>query len=74
MANTFLTPDLIATRALATLYDTTVMAQLVHRDYDSDFRGRVGDTVTVRKPAVFTAQEFNRSTGIQPQDAVEGSV
>ncbi|WP_129307991.1 P22 phage major capsid protein family protein [Streptomyces sp. L2] len=74
MANSFLTPDLIATRALATLYDTTVMAQLVHRDYDADFRGRQGDTVTVRKPAVFTAAEFNRGTGIVSQNAVEGSV
>ncbi|MFE1586971.1 P22 phage major capsid protein family protein [Streptomyces sp. NPDC059402] len=74
MANTFLTPDLIATRALATLYETTVMAQLVHRDFDADFRGRQGDTVTVRKPAVFTASEFNRTTGIVPQNATEGSV
>lgn len=74
MANTFLTPDLIATRALATLYETTVMAPLVHRDYDADFRGRQGDTVTVRKPAVFTAAEFDRSTGIVPQNATEGSV
>lgn len=74
MANTFLTPNLIATRALATLYETTVMAQLVHRDFDADFRGRQGDTVTVRKPAVFTAGEFNRATGIVPQNATEGSV
>lgn len=74
MANNFLTPDLIATRALATLYETTVMAQLVHRDFDADFRGRQGDTVTIRKPATFTAVEFDRNTGIVPQDAVEGSV
>src|SRR5690606_31022360 len=74
MANNFLTPDLIATRALATLYETTVMAQLVHRDFDADFRGRQGDTVTIRKPATFTAVEFDRNTGVVPQDAVEGSV
>ncbi|MEU8723523.1 P22 phage major capsid protein family protein [Streptomyces antimycoticus] len=74
MANTFLTPEIIASRALATLYETTVMAQLVHRDFDGDFRGRQGDTVTVRKPAVFTASEFNRGTGIVPQNATEGSV
>ena len=74
MANTFLTPDLIAQRALATLYETTVMAPLVHRDFDADFRGRQGDTVTVRKPATFTAGEFNRGTGIVPQNATEGSV
>ncbi|MEV8353191.1 P22 phage major capsid protein family protein [Streptomyces niveus] len=71
MPNTFLTPDTIARRALATLYETTHMAQLVHRDYEADFAGRVGDTITVRKPAVFTANEFNRSTGIVPQNATE---
>ncbi|MDT0409947.1 MULTISPECIES: P22 phage major capsid protein family protein [Streptomyces] len=71
MANTFLTPDNIARRALATLYETTHMAQLVHRDYEADFAGRQGDTITVRKPAVFTATEFNRTTGIVPQNATE---
>jgi hypothetical protein len=71
MANTFLSPDTIARRALATLYETTHMAQLVHRDYEADFAGRVGDTITVRKPAVFTATEFNRTTGIVPQNATE---
>ncbi|MBZ6250567.1 hypothetical protein KVH27_19565 [Streptomyces olivaceus] len=74
MANTFLTPDLIATRALATLYESTHMAQLVHRDYEADFAGRQGDTITVRKPAVFTASEFNRTTGIVPQNATESGI
>ncbi|WP_282698230.1 P22 phage major capsid protein family protein [Streptomyces sp. CC208A] len=74
MANTFLTPDLIAQRALATLYESTVMAQLVHRDYEADFRGKQGDTITVRKPATFTATDFNRATGIVPQDATESGV
>ncbi|SCD40785.1 P22 coat protein-gene protein 5 [Streptomyces sp. TverLS-915] len=71
MPNNFLTPDTIARRALATLYETTHMAQLVHRDYESDFAGRVGDTITVRKPATFVATEFNRTTGIVPQNATE---
>ncbi|MFM9675779.1 P22 phage major capsid protein family protein [Streptomyces brasiliscabiei] len=71
MANTFLTPEIIATRALATLYETTHMAQLVHRDYEADFQGRVGDTITVRRPATFTATEFDRSVGIVPQNATE---
>ena len=74
MANTFLTPQIIATRALATLYETTVMAQLVHRDFDADFRGKQGDTITVRKPATFTATEFDRGTGIVPQNATESGV
>ncbi|MCL6734385.1 P22 phage major capsid protein family protein [Streptomyces neyagawaensis] len=74
MPNTFLTPDIIARRALATLYESTHMAMLVHRDYEADFAGRVGDTITVRKPATFTASEFNRSTGIVPQNATESGV
>ena len=50
-----------------------VMAGLVYRDYSSEFVKGVGDTVTIRKPATFEAKEFDRSTGIQIQDAVEGS-
>jgi hypothetical protein len=74
MANTFLTPDIIARAALANLYETTVMASLVHRDYEPEFMARVGSTITVRKPAVFQANEFSRPAGIQIQDAVEDSV
>ena len=74
MANTLLTPSVIANQALATLYETTVAAQLVHRDYSPEFVAKIGDTVTIRKPAVFTAQEFVEANGIQIQDAAEGSV
>ncbi|TMR97542.1 P22 phage major capsid protein family protein [Nonomuraea basaltis] len=72
--NTLLTPDLIAKQALATLYETCVMAMLVHRDLDTEFAGKQGDTVTVRKPAVFTADEYNRQNGINIQNAVEGAI
>ncbi|MDF5756652.1 P22 phage major capsid protein family protein [Spongiactinospora sp. TRM90649] len=72
--NTLLTPDLIAKQALATLYETCVMAQLVHRDLDTEFAGKQGDTVTVRKPAVFVADEYDRSQGINVQNAVEGAI
>ncbi|MBA3907709.1 MAG: hypothetical protein H0X35_13645 [Pseudonocardiales bacterium] len=71
MANTFLTPTVIAQQALATLYESTVMAQLVHRDYSAEFARKIGDTITVRKPAVFVANEFVRTTGIVVQDATE---
>ncbi|MFG2076971.1 P22 phage major capsid protein family protein [Nonomuraea maritima] len=74
MANTFLTPQVIARAALATLYETCVMAQLVHRDLDEDFAGKVGDTVNVRKPATFDAYEYDRSEGIQIQNATETAV
>ncbi|WP_433444561.1 P22 phage major capsid protein family protein [Nonomuraea sp. CA-141351] len=74
MANTFLTPQVIARAALATLYETCVMAQLVHRDLDEDFAGKVGDTVNVRKPATFSAYEYDRSQGIQIQNATETAI
>lgn len=74
MANTLLTPDVIAKAALATLYENTVMLGLVHRDYDGDFDGKVGDTITIRKPATFVADEFDRGTGIVVQNITETGV
>lgn len=73
MPNTFLTPAIIARAALATLYETTVMSNLVHRDYEQEFQ-QVGDTITIRKPATFTAQEYNRANGITVQNATETGV
>lgn len=74
MPNTLLTPSIIARQALANLYETMVMAPLVHRDYEADFAGAIGDTITVRKPAVFTAEEYVRAAGITIQNATESSV
>lgn len=75
MANTFLTPDIIAKEALMVLRNNAVMSNLVHRDYSSEFAA-VGDTITIRKPATFEAKEFpNVQGGIDVQDATEdGSV
>lgn len=74
MANTIITPTVIAKRALATLYNEVIFAGLVHRDFDSEFTGKQGDTVTVRTPATFTANEFDRNAGIQIQNITEGSI
>lgn len=74
MPNTYITPSLIARTALATLHHSMVLANLVWRDFDADFTGKQGDTVTVRKPATFTAEEFVRANGITLQDVVEDSV
>jgi P22 coat protein - gene protein 5 len=73
MANTFITPSVIARTGLATLYNTIVLAGLVWRDFDSDFSGKQGDTITIRKPATFDVEEFDRSKGITLQDVVEDS-
>jgi len=73
MANAFITPSLIARTALATLHHSLVFAGLVWRDFDADFTGKQGDTITIRKPATFTAEEFDREKGITLQEIKEGS-
>lgn len=70
--NTFLTPSIIAKEALLVLRKNAVMANLVHRDFSEEFVGKVGDTITVRKPATFEAKEFNGS--VTTQDATETGV
>lgn len=79
MPNDFLTVDVIAREALATLYETTVMAGLVNRDYDHEFDGEVngyrkGQTINVRNPAVLEANEFDRSDGIELQGVDEDTI
>jgi hypothetical protein len=74
MANTFLNPSVIAKQALATLYETTVAAQCVYREFDSEFQAKIGTTVNVRVPATFTAQEYVRVAGITVQNATETAV
>jgi hypothetical protein len=72
--NDLITPNLIARVGLATLYNTTVFAGLAWRDFDPDFAGKQGDTITIRRPAVFEAKDFNRATGIELQDIDEDGV
>lgn len=73
MANTFITPSVIARVGIAVLNNDAVLAPLVWRDFDSDFRGKQGDTVTIRKQASFTAEAFDRNSGVTYQDATEDS-
>lgn len=74
MANTILTPSIIAKESLAVLRKNAVMANLVHRDYSEEFAA-VGDTITVRKPNKFVAKEYpNVSGGIDVQDITETGV
>lgn len=71
MANNFLTPNIIANEALMVLQSNLVMASLVHRDYDKEFVA-VGDTISIRKPAKFSAKNFTGTT--ETQDVTEDSV
>jgi hypothetical protein len=72
MANTLLTSSMIAKEAIIALENNLVAAGLVHRDHSDEF-AKVGDTVTVRKPATFTAAEYNGST-VTTQNATEAGV
>ena len=58
MANTFITPNAVAKLALPTLLNYFCFAGLIYRDYSREFKKR-GDSVTIRKPAVLEAIEFD---------------
>ena len=55
MANTLITPSVIAKEALFQLKNNCVMANLVHRAYEKEWQGGVlpGDSITIRKPVKF---------------------
>ena len=66
MANTFITPSIVAREALMILENNLVAANLFDRSHVSDFTGaKVGDTITIRGPAAFTANEFTTTTSTQ---------
>lgn len=73
MANTFLTPDIIARESLMLLSNNTVVSNLVHRDREQEFTGaKVGDTITIRRRASFAVDEFAGTINVQ--DINEGGV
>jgi hypothetical protein len=73
MANTLLTPSIIAKEALMILENELVLTNLVHRGHTQEFTGaQVGNAITVRAPASFTAAEFTSTTSTQ--NATETSV
>ncbi|AGK97404.1 P22 phage major capsid protein family protein [Clostridium pasteurianum] len=71
MANNFLTAQMIAREALLRLQSNFVMAGLVFTDYSSEFK-ELGDTIQVKKPATFIADEFGGTVNLQ--DVGESSV
>lgn len=74
MANVFTQTSHVADAALGTLYASTPLPAIVGRNYESDFGFGRGDTVNVRKPAVFNSELFNRANGITIQDISEDKV
>jgi hypothetical protein len=73
MSNTFLTPTIIADVALLALENNLVFGNLVYRGYDKEFK-KIGDTARVRKPATFTAIEFDGDLTGEFQAITEGYV
>ena len=53
MANTVVTPSMIAKEMLVQLENNLVFANRVHREYKSEFTGGQGSTVYIRKPVKF---------------------
>lgn len=56
MANTLITPAIIAKEALFHLENNIIMGQKVHRQYKKEFV-KIGDSVTIRKPVKFIATD-----------------
>ena len=73
MANVLLTPDVIAREAVMVLVNNLVAAGLVYRSFTSEF-AKIGDTVTVRKPTTFIANDFVEGSNITLQNATETGV
>lgn len=75
MANTLLNPSIIAKAAVMILDNELGMASRVHRDHEGEFMKnvngyKVGQTVSVRKPAQFTVRTGAVASA---QDATEGT-
>ena len=74
MANTILTPSVIAREALMLLESNLVFGNLVFRGHQDEFiGGKIGDTIQVRGPASFTADEYD-GVSLTIQDATESTV
>ncbi len=71
MANTLITPLVVANEALLILTNNLVMKELVYNDYSNEFV-KVGNTVNVRVPATYTAKNF--ATAIDVQSTTESYV
>lgn len=68
MANSLITPTIIAKEALMQLENNLVMARMVHREYQAEFKGGQGATVNIRKPVKFTATD---GATLSEQDVTE---
>jgi len=73
MANNFKTPSVIAEAALPEFMNALNMTPFIDRQHSSEFRNKVGDTISIRRLTRFVAGTGADVTGAI-QDIVEGSV
>lgn len=73
MSNTIVTLQEIARNALPQLIENLVFPNLCYRDFAEDCHD-LGDRVNIRKPSVFTAEDFDAEAGVNFQDISEDSV
>jgi hypothetical protein len=72
MADSILTPTVIAKEALMQLDNALVMGNQVHRDYETEFtEQKIGSSVTIRKPVQFSVSD---GATLDLQDTQEGSL
>jgi len=64
MANTFLTTQIIAREALLRLRNFLVTRALIHTDYSNSF-AKQGDTIRIKKPPTYIADEFDGTINLQ---------
>lgn len=78
MANTLLTPSVIARTMVGLLSRQVVLPGVVWRDFDTEFAGKVGASITVRVPGVLAGDEINidaaRTADIDLEDIEEQSI
>ena len=72
--NQLITIKEIARQALPRLMENLVFPNLIHKDFSQDFVNGKGDKIQVRKPVVLSAEDFDQTGGINPQDIEETSV
>lgn len=70
MANTLVTLDMIADRALAVAHEKLTFIGTVNRDYDEEFGKagkKAGDTIRIRNPNQYTRRQGSRVMDVQAQ-------
>lgn len=71
MANSILTPDIIAKEGLMWLENGLVAGQKIHTDHSSEFK-MVGETISIDRPVKFHGQSDNLDVSAYNEDIIEG--